>query len=73
MLTQRVSRISEIPERIGSSIIAVEEKYDGERIQAHKDGDDVTLFSRRLTDVTHHTLISSSTSGNTLYDTAIRR
>ncbi|WP_292365397.1 ATP-dependent DNA ligase, partial [Methanoculleus sp. UBA208] len=23
------------------------------RIQAHKDGDDVTLFSRRLTDVTH--------------------
>ncbi|MGB4051379.1 MAG: ATP-dependent DNA ligase [Methanoculleus sp.] len=53
MLTQRVSRISEIPERIGSSIIAVEEKYDGERIQAHKDGDDVTLFSRRLTDVTH--------------------
>ncbi len=53
MLTQRVSRISDIPERIGSSTIAVEEKYDGERIQAHKDGDDVTLFSRRLTDVTH--------------------
>lgn len=52
MLTQRVGRISEIPERIGSSLIAVEEKYDGERIQAHKDGDDVTLFSRRLTDVT---------------------
>ena len=53
MLTQRVSRISEIPERIGSRVIAVEEKYDGERVQAHKDGDDVTLFSRRLTDVTH--------------------
>jgi len=52
MLTQRVARISEIVERIGSSVIAVEEKYDGERIQAHKDGDDVTLFSRRLTDVT---------------------
>ena len=53
MLAQRVSRISEIPERIGSPVIAVEEKYDGERIQAHKDGDDVTLFSRRLIDVTH--------------------
>ncbi len=53
MLTQRVARISEILERIGSPVIAVEEKYDGERIQAHKDGDDVTLFSRRLTDVTH--------------------
>jgi DNA ligase-1 len=52
MLTQRVGRISEIPERIGSPVIAVEEKYDGERIQAHKDGEDVTLFSRRLTDVT---------------------
>lgn len=53
MLTQRVARLSEIPERIGSPAIAVEEKYDGERVQAHKDGDDVTLFSRRLTDVTH--------------------
>ncbi|MDD3933379.1 MAG: ATP-dependent DNA ligase [Methanoculleus sp.] len=53
MLTQRVARLSEIPERIGSPVIAVEEKYDGERVQAHKDGDDVTLFSRRLTDVTH--------------------
>ncbi|WP_292519624.1 ATP-dependent DNA ligase [Methanoculleus sp.] len=52
MLTQRVGRISEIFERIGSPVIAVEEKYDGERVQAHKDGDDVTLFSRRLTDVT---------------------
>ncbi|WP_292410204.1 MULTISPECIES: ATP-dependent DNA ligase [unclassified Methanoculleus] len=52
MLPQRVARISEILERIGSPVIAVEEKYDGERIQAHKDGDDVTLFSRRLTDVT---------------------
>ncbi len=53
MLTQRVSRLSEIPERIGSPVIAVEEKYDGERVQAHKDGDDVTLFSRRLTNITH--------------------
>ncbi len=52
MLTQRVSRLAEIPERIGSRLIAVEEKYDGERIQAHKGGDNVTLFSRRLTDVT---------------------
>src|SRR5690606_31250854 len=53
MLTQPVSRLSEIPERIGSPVIAVEEKYDGERVQAHKDGDDVTLFSRRLTNITH--------------------
>ncbi len=53
MLAQRVPALSEIPKRIGSRVIAAEEKYDGERIQAHKDGSDVALFSRRLTDVTH--------------------
>jgi len=35
-----------------SEKVAAEEKYDGERIQAHKNGDEVKLFSRRLTDVT---------------------
>lgn len=52
MLTQRVSRFDEIFEKIGSAVVAAEEKYDGERIQAHKDGDAIRLFSRRLTDVT---------------------
>jgi DNA ligase-1 len=52
MLAQRVGRIEEILEKIASDSIAVEEKYDGERIQAHKDGEKVQLFSRRLTDVT---------------------
>ncbi len=52
MLAQRVSKMSEIMEKIGSKVVAVEEKYDGERIQAHKDGSKVKLFSRRLTDVT---------------------
>ena len=72
MLTQRVARLSEIPERIGSRVIAVEEKYDGERVQAHKDGDDVTLFSRRLTDVTHqYPDIVRSIRGCVTADTAI--
>ena len=31
---------------------AFEYKYDGARVQIHKSGDDVKLFSRRLTDVT---------------------
>lgn len=53
MLAQRVSEMSEIFEKIGSKIVAAEEKYDGERIQAHKDGNRVRLFSRRLTDVTN--------------------
>jgi DNA ligase-1 len=53
MLAQRVSKMSEIMEKIGSKVVAAEEKYDGERIQAHKDGAKVKLFSRRLTDVTN--------------------
>ena len=72
MLTQRVGQLSDIPERIGSRFIAVEEKYDGERIQAHKDGDDVTLFSRRLTDVTgQYPDIVQSVRESATADTAI--
>jgi DNA ligase I, ATP-dependent (dnl1) len=52
MLAQRVGRMEEILEKIPAKPIAVEEKFDGERIQAHKDGDGVQLFSRRLTNVT---------------------
>lgn len=52
MLAQRVSEFQEIREKIKSRDIAAEEKFDGERIQAHKDGENVKLFSRRLTDVT---------------------
>ncbi|MFW6110746.1 MAG: ATP-dependent DNA ligase [Thermoproteota archaeon] len=52
MLTQRVSEMSQIMEKIESEVVAAEEKYDGERIQAHKDGYKVKLYSRRLTDVT---------------------
>ncbi|NIR86553.1 ATP-dependent DNA ligase [Candidatus Bathyarchaeota archaeon] len=52
MLAQRVSKMSEIREKIESKEIAAEEKYDGERLQAHKNGDEVKLFSRRLTDIT---------------------
>jgi len=52
MLAQRVSEMSMIMEKIGSDVVAVEEKFDGERIQAHKNGDKVKLFSRRLSDVT---------------------
>ena len=33
-------------------IAAIEWKFDGARVQIHKDGDNITLFSRRLEDVT---------------------
>jgi DNA ligase-1 len=52
MLAQRVSKLSGIIEHMKSEEIAAEEKYDGERIQTHKNGDTVKLFSRRLTDAT---------------------
>lgn len=51
MLAQRVKKITEIQEKMPGRISA-EEKYDGERIQAHKIKDKIILFSRRLDDIT---------------------
>jgi DNA ligase-1 len=50
MLAERLSSPEEILEKLGGKCIA-EYKYDGERLQAHKQGDDVTLFSRRLENI----------------------
>tara|TARA_Y100000310_G_scaffold341779_1_gene442059 strand:- start:5 stop:1735 length:1731 start_codon:yes stop_codon:yes gene_type:complete len=51
MLCQRVKNIEEIAEKIPGQM-EVEEKYDGERIQVHKSKDKITLFSRRLENIT---------------------
>ena len=51
MLCQRVKDLDEVPEKMGVPF-AVEQKYDGERIQAHKQGTTVTLYSRRLENIT---------------------
>jgi DNA ligase-1 len=51
MLAERLGSPQEILEKLGGKCI-VEFKYDGERVQAHKDGDNVTLFSRRLENIT---------------------
>ena len=51
MLAERLSSPQEILEKLGGKCIA-EYKYDGERIQAHKDGGEVMLFSRRLENIT---------------------
>ena len=50
MLAERLSSPQEILEKLGGECIA-EYKYDGERIQAHKQRDQVILFSRRLEDI----------------------
>jgi DNA ligase-1 len=50
MLAERLSSPEEILEKLGGKCMA-EYKYDGERLQAHKRGDIVTLYSRRLEDI----------------------
>ncbi|HLD01131.1 MAG TPA: ATP-dependent DNA ligase [Candidatus Nanoarchaeia archaeon] len=52
MLAQRVKLLEDLPKKMPGKI-AVEGKYDGERVQAHKDKKGkITLFSRRLDDIT---------------------
>jgi len=51
MLAERLGSPQEILEKLGGRCIA-EYKYDGERVQAHRDNSKVTLYSRRLEDIT---------------------
>ncbi len=50
MLAERLSSPEEILEKLGGKCVA-EYKYDGERVQMHKKGDEVILFSRRLENI----------------------
>jgi DNA ligase 1 len=50
-LAERLTTAEEILERM-NGIAAVEQKYDGFRVQVHKDGKKVRLFSRRLENTT---------------------
>lgn len=52
MLAQRMRSPEDILEKLGGRCQA-EYKYDGERLQIHKMGDRVAIYSRRLEDVTH--------------------
>jgi len=52
MLAQRVDALEDVAERMPGAV-AVEGKYDGERVQAHKDKrGEIILFSRRLENIT---------------------
>lgn len=51
MLAQTAKNISQAFD-ILKQRFALEYKYDGARVQIHKDGDIVRIFSRRLTDIT---------------------
>jgi len=50
MLAERLPSPEAILEKFGGKCVA-EYKYDGERLQAHKQGNKVTLFSRRLENI----------------------
>ena len=57
MLAQRTATIAEIKEKLTteeSKSIQAEAKYDGERVQVHKERNGkITLFSRRMEDITN--------------------
>ena len=50
MLAERLSSPEEILEKLGGKCLA-EYKYDGERLQAHRKGEHVMLYSRRLENI----------------------
>jgi DNA ligase-1 len=50
MLAERLASPEEILEKLGGKCVA-EYKYDGERIQAHKNSKEVVLYSRRLENI----------------------
>ncbi|MDH5794694.1 MAG: ATP-dependent DNA ligase [Candidatus Bathyarchaeota archaeon] len=51
MMAERLGSATEIIEKLGGEC-AAEYKYDGERVQIHKNGDEVILFSRRMESIT---------------------
>ncbi len=52
MAAKKLSNANEIMEKIGKKAF-IEFKYDGERVQAHKNGSEVILYSRRQEVITH--------------------
>ena len=54
MLAERLSSAQAIMEKMGEKEVTAEYKLDGERLQIHKNGEDVKLFSRRLEVITPH-------------------
>jgi DNA ligase-1 len=54
MLAERLSSAGAIVKKMGEKEVAAEYKLDGERLQIHKEGSEVKLFSRRLEVITNH-------------------
>jgi DNA ligase-1 len=54
MLAERLGSAEAIIGKMGDKKVTAEYKLDGERLQIHKEGGDVKLFSRRLEVITGH-------------------
>ena len=54
MLAERLSSAQAIVQKMGEKAVSAEYKLDGERLQIHKDGNRVDLFSRRLEVISAH-------------------
>jgi DNA ligase-1 len=54
MLAERLESANAIVKKMGEKEVVSEYKLDGERLQIHKSGDKVWLFSRRLEVITSH-------------------
>jgi len=54
MLAERLNSAEAIVKKMGDKVVTAEYKLDGERLQIHKNGNDVKLFSRRLEVITGH-------------------
>lgn len=52
MLAQSAQDVAEAFEKMSGGQIALEYKLDGARVQIHKRGDDIKIFSRHLTELT---------------------
>jgi DNA ligase-1 len=52
MLADSADNVAEAMETAGGGMVAIEWKLDGARIQVHKDGDRVAIYTRNLNDVT---------------------
>jgi ATP-dependent DNA ligase len=52
MLAERLTSAAEILQKLGGRGLA-EYKYDGERMQIHKIGEEIVIFSRRQENITH--------------------
>ena len=71
MLAERLTTAQEVIEKMGGDVSA-EYKLDGERVQIHKNGKDIALFSRRLENITqHYPDVVNASKGYLLFDTGI--